>query len=95
MKLSLVKYGWKCALGTEVIYIFCLTYGRFLSGRAYEFHQAFFETLPFFAWSSLPGIVGAGIYLFALSWLFALYYVWMFNTSLKTKEKGGCCHGTR
>ena len=81
MKLSLKKYGWKCVLGMEVFYITCMVYSRFLTGRAYEFHQTFFEMLPGFSWSNPIGMIGGGIYLFGFSWLFAWYYVWMFNTS--------------
>lgn len=83
MKLSLKQYGWKCVLGAELAYAGCLFYGRFLSGRAYEFHQTFFETLPFFSWSNPFRMVATGLCLFILAWVFACYYVWLFNSSLE------------
>lgn len=81
MKLSYSAYGWKCVLGTEVIYVACLFYSNFLTGKGYEIHQSLFELLPFFSWSGVGYLVG-GIYFFLLAWVFAGYYVWMFNSSL-------------
>lgn len=83
MRLSLKQYGWKCVLGTEVVYVGCVFYGHFLSGRAYEFHQTFFETFPFFSWSSIWRMIAAGLFLMIPAWIFACYYVWMFNSSLE------------
>ncbi len=84
--LSLKRYGWLCALGAEVTYVLCLIYGTFLSGAAAELHHSLFGLLPWFAWGSVVGILAGAIDLFALSWIFTAYMVWMHNSSLIRKE---------
>ena len=81
MKLSLMKYGWKCAVGTEAVYAACLWYERSLTGNAAALHRALFELLPGFAWISVRSVLISGLCLFVYAWVFAGYYVWMFNTS--------------
>lgn len=81
MKLSLIKYGWKCALGAELVYASCLLYGRTLTGKAQELHRSLFELLPGFTWISVSSVLMGGLCVFAYAWVFAWYYVWMFNTS--------------
>ncbi len=83
-KLSLKKYGWKCVLGSEIVYFICLI-GGFLpirSARGVELHHAIFETLPGFTWISPGSIILGAVYMFVLSWIFAWYLVWMHNSSL-------------
>ncbi|MEK9175755.1 MAG: hypothetical protein AAB795_04190 [Patescibacteria group bacterium] len=83
-KLSLKLYGWKCVLGTEVVYIICLV-GGFLplrSVRGMELHHTLFETLPGFTWINFGSIMLGLIYMFVFSWIFTWYYVWMHNSSL-------------
>lgn len=89
-KLSLVSYGWKCVVGSEVVYALCLA-GGFLplrSVRGAELHHALFETLPGFVWVS-PGSIALGaVYTFVFAWAFAAYYVWMHNSSMvRVKSK--------
>lgn len=87
MKLSLRKYGWKCVLGSEIVYLVCL-FGGFLpmrTTRAMELHRSLFETFPGFTWISLGSILLGAFYAFALAWIFAGYFVWMFNSSLETR----------
>lgn len=85
MKLSLKKYGWRCVLGGEIVYIICL-FGGYLplrTIRATELHHTIFETLPGFVWGNGGSyLLGAG-YVFVSSWIFAWYMVWMFNSSLE------------
>ncbi len=81
MKLSYSSYGWKCVLGAEFFYVACLLYSNFLAGKNHELHRSLFELLPFFSWTG-PGYLTGGIYFFVLAWIFACYYVWMFNSSL-------------
>ncbi len=81
MRLSLSAYGWKCVLGAEVAYVACLLYSNFLMGKGEELHRSLFKLLPFFSWSA-PGYIIGGVYFFVLAWVFACYYVWMFNSSL-------------
>jgi len=86
-KLSLKSYGWKCVLGGEIVYAVCLL-GGFLPIRSesgLELHHQLFETLPGFTWGSWSSVLLGAIYIFALSWVFAWYYVWMHNSSLISK----------
>lgn len=88
MKLSLKKYGWKCVLGSEVVYFVCLLGGLLplRSARGIELHHTIFETLPGFTWlNSGSVILGAG-YFFVSAWIFAWYFVWMHNSSLVKDE---------
>ena len=88
-QLSLKKYGWKCALGSEVAYFICLFVG-FLplrTARGIELHHTIFETLPGFTWISAGSVILGAIYFFAFAWIFAWYYVWMHNTSFSTNRK--------
>ena len=88
MKLSLSKYGWKCVLGAEVAYVACIlgAYMPFRSEKGEELHRALFETLPGFVWGKWESLLlGAGM-MFVLAWIFAVYMVWMFNTSLVSKS---------
>lgn len=83
-QLSLQKYGWKCVLGAELVYFVCLA-GGFLplrTSRAMEFHHMIFETLPGFTWIDFGSVVLGAVYMLALAWIFAWYYVWMHNSSL-------------
>ncbi|OGZ96992.1 MAG: hypothetical protein A2847_00730 [Candidatus Sungbacteria bacterium RIFCSPHIGHO2_01_FULL_50_25] len=83
-KLSLKKYGWKCALGAEVAYGICLAGGLLplRSAKGIELHHELFETLPGFAWISFGSVVLGAVYVFAFAWAFASYFVWMHNSSL-------------
>ena len=86
--LSLKRYGWLCVLGGEFAYLVCLA-GGYLpmrTTRATELHKAFFETLPGFVWGSVGSVLLGAVYVFAFSWIFAAYYVWMHNTSLVGSE---------
>jgi len=86
-QLSLQKYGWKCALGAEVVYFVCLL-GGFLplrTARAMEFHHMVFKTLPGFTWINFRSVALGAVYMLALAWIFAWYYVWMHNSSLVNK----------
>lgn len=83
MKLSLKKYGWKCVLGSEVVYLICLL-GGFLplrTARGIELHHTIFETLPGFSWINFGSLVLGAVYFFVFAWLFAWYFVWMHNSS--------------
>ena len=87
MQLSLKKYGWKCVLGMEIVYVLCLL-GGFLPWRSeagIQLHHSIFETLPGFTWISFGSFVLGAIYMFVFAWIFAGYYVWMHNTSLVKK----------
>ena len=82
--LSLRRYGWLCVLGGEVAYTTCLA-GGYLplrSLRAIELHHTLFEILPGFVWGNFSSVVLGAVYVFAFSWIFALYMVWMHNSSL-------------
>jgi len=86
-KLSLKKYGWKCVLGSEVVYFICL-FGGLLplrSARGIELHHALFEILPGFVWISFGSFALGAVYMFIFSWIFAWYFVWMHNSSLIKK----------
>ncbi|MCR4274687.1 MAG: hypothetical protein NUW02_01405 [Candidatus Campbellbacteria bacterium] len=85
MELSLKKYGWKCVLGSEVIYVICLL-GGYIPWRsevATELHHRLFETLPGFVWGNSSSIVLGAVYMFVFAWIFGSYMVWMHNSSLK------------
>lgn len=87
MKLSLKKYGWKCVLGSEIAYLICL-FGGFLpmrTSRAMELHRMLFETLPGFSWISLGSVLLGAAYAFVFAWIYAAYFVWMYNSSLETR----------
>ena len=86
-QLSLKSYGWKCALGMEVIYILCLI-GGFLPWRTVagiQLHHAVFETLPGFTWINFNSFVLGATYMFVFAWIFAWYIVWMHNSSMEKK----------
>lgn len=88
-KLSLKKYGWKCVLGAEIVYVICLA-GGFLplrSAAGTELHHTFFETLPGFIWLSVGSFVLGAFYMFVFAWIFAWYYVWMHNSSMISDSK--------
>ncbi|MEK7104268.1 MAG: hypothetical protein AAB842_02625 [Patescibacteria group bacterium] len=86
MKLSLKKYGWKCALGSEIIYFICLLGGLLLlplrNARGAELHRAIFEILPGFTWITVESVALGAIYFFIFAWIFAWYFVWMHNSSM-------------
>lgn len=87
-QLSLKLYGWKCVLGTEVFYVFCLL-GGFLPWRTVAgatLHHMIFETLPGFIWISFGSFFLGAVYMFAFAWIFAWYFVWMHNSSLVKKS---------
>jgi len=85
-RLSLVKYGWRCVLGMGVFYISCLSYGTFfLSGQSQALHHALFELIPGFVWGNPLSLIWGAVYLFGMSWVVALYMVWMHNSSLVAK----------
>jgi len=83
-KFSLKKYGWRCVLGAEVVYILCLLGGLlpWRSAEGIRIHHALFETLPGFTWISLGSAILGAIYVFIFSWIFAWYMVWMLNSSI-------------
>ena len=86
-KLSLKKYGWKCVLGSEIIYFVCL-FGGFLplrTVRGVELHHAIFETIPGFTWISFGSVLLGAVYMFIFAWIFAWYFVWMHNSSIINK----------
>ncbi len=83
-KLSLKSYGWKCVLGSEVVYAVCLL-GGFLPLRSAEvekLHHLLFETLPGFTWVTTGSVILGAVYSFVFAWIFAVYFVWMYNSSL-------------
>lgn len=83
-KLSLKKYGWKCVLGSEVVYFICL-FGGLLplrSTKGIELHHTIFETLPGFTWINIESVFLGVVYFFIFAWIFAWYFVWMHNSSL-------------
>lgn len=83
-QLSLKKYGWKCVFGAEVIYFICLLGGLLplRSVRGIELHHAIFETLPGFTWINIGSVTLGAVYFFIFAWIFALYFVWMHNSSM-------------
>ncbi len=84
MKLSFKKYGWKCVLGTEALYVLCLL-GGFLplrNAQGVELHHRLFETLPGFTWISFSSFILGAVYMFVFALIFASYFVWMHNSSL-------------
>ena len=87
MQLSLKSYGWKCVLGTEVLYVLCLL-GGFLplrSAAGVELHHKLFETLPGFTWITFGSFILGAVYMFFFAWIFASYFVWVHNSSLTNK----------
>ncbi len=84
-KLSLKKYVWKCVLGAEVVYFFCLLggYVPFRTGRGVELHHALFETFPGFEWGNIGSIILGAVYMFVFAWICGVYMVWMHNTSIE------------
>ena len=89
MKLSLKKYGWKCAFGAEVVYTLCLLGGflPFRSAQGIGLHHALFEILPGFVWIGFESFALGAVYMFVFAWIFAWYFVWMHNSSLEIKDK--------
>ena len=91
MKLSVKKYGWKCVIGSEVVYFVCLFGGLFLlplrSARGAELHHAIFETLPGFIWITFGSVILGAVYMFVFAWIFAWYFVWMHNSSMTESGK--------
>ena len=85
--LSLKRYGWLCVLGGEVVYVLCLIGGLlpWRTSRGIELHHALFETLPGFTWLTFGSFVLGVIYMFVFAWIFAVYMVWMHNSSLINK----------
>ncbi len=86
-QLSLKKYGWKCVLGAEIVYVLCVL-GGFLplrSAQGIELHHRFFETLPGFTWINFGSFMFGAVYAFVFAWIFASYFVWMHNSSLERK----------
>ena len=88
-QLSLKKYGWKCVLGSEVVYFLCLLGGLLFlrTVRGIELHHTFFETLPGFSWINIGSVILGAAYFFVFAWIFAWYFVWMHNSSLEVKNK--------
>ncbi|MEK7120396.1 MAG: hypothetical protein AAB824_02540 [Patescibacteria group bacterium] len=88
-KLSLKSYGWKCVLGSEVVYAICLVGGLLplRSARGIELHHALFEMLPGFTWINFGSVVLGAFYALVFAWIFAGYYVWMHNSSLVSEAK--------
>lgn len=87
MELSLKKYGWKCVLGAELVYVLCVL-GGFLplrSAAGIQLHHTIFETLTGFTWISFGSFILGAFYMFAFAWIFASYFVWMHNSSLINK----------
>lgn len=85
--LSLKRFGWLSALGSEIAYLICLA-GGYLplrTSRGMELHRAMFETFPGFAWGTVGGVVLGAVYAFVFAWIFASYFVWMHNSSLVSK----------
>lgn len=85
MKLSLKKFGWKCVLGSEIVYLVCLMGGLLplRSARGIELHHTIFETLPGFTWLNIGSVILGAVYFFAFAWILAWYFVWMHNSSLE------------
>ncbi|MDO8512585.1 MAG: hypothetical protein Q7S57_04885 [bacterium] len=89
MKLSLVKYVWRCVLGGEIVYAVCLL-GGFLplrSTQGMELHHALFETLPGFTWINFGSVILGTAYVLVFSVIYGCYMVWMFNASLEERNK--------
>ena len=84
MKLSLKKYGWKCVLGSEIVYFICLLGGLLplRNARGVELHHTIFETLPGFTWINISSVILGAVYFFVFAWIFAGYFVWMHNSSM-------------
>ena len=82
--LSLQRYRWLCVLGGEVAYALCLAGGFFplRSPAGTQLHHALFETLPGFVWINASSALPGAVYVFAFTWIFGSYIVWMHNSSL-------------
>jgi hypothetical protein len=87
--LSKKRYTWLCVLGAEVAYVACLLGGLLpiRTGAGIELHHQLFETLPGFVWINVESVILGAVYVFAFSWIFGSYFVWMHNTSLVKAEK--------
>jgi len=88
-QLSLKKYSWKCVLGSEAVYFFCLLGGLLplRSAKGTELHHTIFETLPGFTWITVGSVALGAIYFFVFAWIFAWYFVWMHNSSIVESVK--------
>ena len=88
-KLSLKKYGWKCVLGSEIVYFICLVGGLLplRSARGIELHHTIFETLPGFTWINIGSVALGAVYFLIFSLIFAWYFVWMHNSSIIENNK--------
>lgn len=82
-KLSFVPYAAKCVLGSEIMYALCLVFGSTLSGDAAQLHHKLLELLPGFTWLTPAGVIAGGIVIAVYSFIFGLYVVWMYNSSLR------------
>lgn len=87
MKLSLKNFSWRFALGAEVIYLACLTYGFSLEGKGAELHRTIFETLPGFVWINPLSVLLGAIYIAVYSLAVAWFLVWAYNSSLEQTGK--------
>ncbi len=88
-KLSLKKYGWKCVLGSEIVYFICLVGGLLplRSARGIELHHTIFETLPGFTWINIGSVALGAVYFLIFALIFAWYFVWMHNSSIIENNK--------
>lgn len=84
MKFSLSKYGWRCVLGAEIAYVLCLLSGYlpWRTAQGVQLHHTLFETLPGFTWGNTGSVILGAVYMFVFAWIFAVYMVWMLNTSM-------------
>ena len=86
--LSKIKYAALCVLGTEIFYILCIGYGLlFLTGKAMELHNSFFELIPGFAWGNPVSMALGAVYLGIMAVIAGWYIAWMHNASLITGKK--------
>ena len=85
--LSKNKYAALCFLGIEVFYVFCVSYGLVLSGKAQELHHSLFELLPWFAWGNPLSMIWGAVLLGVFALIAGWYIAWMHNVSLLTSEK--------
>ena len=76
MKLSLKKYGWKCVLGSEIVYFICLLGGLLplRNARGVELHHTIFETLPGFTWININSVILGAVYFFVFACDFRLVF---------------------
>jgi len=47
---------------------------------------ALFEDLPGFTWINTGSVILGAVYMFVLAWIFAVYFVWMHNSSLEKTQ---------